>query len=402
MKKIMCPWSDNWWIEDNGAWFCGGQIGALFCVDMKTQQCEFVDRIPECELENFRMYSYCLKYMNKVFCLPSIENNIWIYDIEEKTWEKIEMGNSDQARACLLYYGRISDRVYLSSLAGELYEINLEKQETKKVWGFPRCIENLRYEQVNDGLYCIRNKEVTYFNVSSDWKNPTVYKISDVQADLITICYDGANFWLSGYYKEIYVWNPEQGLIKIITEFPPQFGFYSFKKGEIPELDCDCFMDKECPFFEDSVVLGKYIWFIPTRSNCLIYVDKETYEVFMLELENEYETKESIENHFMNFKFLVIYIYENRYIGLYSLKNRCYLEIDTVKLCVRYPDYRLSEEAARAIAKVKVLEENKKMMFKESIERDRALYSLLLGDDNKKEVSDKLNIGKKIYNSING
>ena len=399
MKKLMYPWSDNWWIEDNKAWFCGGQIGALFCVDMKTQQCEFVARIPECKFENFRLYSYCIKYMNKVFCLPSIEDNIWIYDIEENTWEKVEMGNSNQVETCLFSQERIRDRVYLYSITGEeLYEINLEKKETKRVWNFLQCWDFPKYEQVNEGLYCIKNKEVTYFNISGDSKDPIVYKVSDIQTDFTTICYDGTNFWLSGYCKEIYVWNPEKGLIKRITEFPPKFGFYSFKKGEIPKLDCESFMNKECSLFKESIALGKYIWFIPYRSNCLIYVDKETYEVFLLELENEYETKDSIENHFMDHKFLLVYIYENRYVGLYSLKNRCYFEIDTMKLCIRYPDYRLSEESTRAV--VKNLVDNK-TMFRESKKWDREKYSLLLEAGYKNEASDHLYIGKMIYNSIN-
>lgn len=399
MDRNYMVWSDNWWIEDNKAWFCGGQIGALFCVDMETHQCEFIAQIPECKFENFRLYSYCIKYMNKIFCLPAFENNIWIYDIEEKAWEKTEVGNEDQVGIWLFSYGKINDRVYLYSGIGELYEINLEKQEAKKVWNFLTCFDYTKYEQVNEGLYCIRNKEVIYFKVSSNWKDPTVYKIPDVHSDLTTICYDGINFWLSGFCKEIHVWNPVQGLIKIITEFPPQFGFYYFDKGEDPELDCECFINKASPFFEESIALGKYVWFISRRSNCLIYVDKETYEVFLLELENEYETKESIENHFMDYKFLLVYVYENRYIGLYSLKNRCYLEIDTVNLCVRYPDYRLSEESTRTI--VKVLADNKRMVFSESEERDREMLSLLLEGGYRKEASDNLNVGKMIYNIIN-
>ena len=99
------------------------------------------------------------------------------------------------------------------------------------------------------------------------------------------------------------------------------------------------YIDTKSALFEFSIAIGKYVWFIPDRSNDIIFIDKETYKVFMLELEEEQETKESIDNHLMDFKFLLQYIRENRYIGIYSLKNRIVFEIDTIDLCVKRTDY---------------------------------------------------------------
>lgn len=73
MQDKEFPWSDNWWIEKSKALFCGGNIGALFCVDMNNEQCEFVMQIPECDIVNFRLFSYCIKYKNIIFCLPNQE-----------------------------------------------------------------------------------------------------------------------------------------------------------------------------------------------------------------------------------------------------------------------------------------------------------------------------------------
>ena len=67
----MFPWSDNWWIEGDRAWFCGGEINALFCVDMNNGQCELVARIPECAIVDFRLNSYCMKYKDIILPLYS-------------------------------------------------------------------------------------------------------------------------------------------------------------------------------------------------------------------------------------------------------------------------------------------------------------------------------------------
>lgn len=82
----MFPWSDNWWIEGNKAWFCGGDICALFCVNMENGQCEFVVRIPECDIDEFRLYSFCMKYKDTVFCLPSIRKFIWVMQVSSIKW----------------------------------------------------------------------------------------------------------------------------------------------------------------------------------------------------------------------------------------------------------------------------------------------------------------------------
>ena len=62
MQNLLIPWSDNWWIEKGKAWFCAGEIGALFCVNMSNQQCECVGWIPGCSVIQYRQYSNCIKH----------------------------------------------------------------------------------------------------------------------------------------------------------------------------------------------------------------------------------------------------------------------------------------------------------------------------------------------------
>ncbi len=396
MTDLFFPWSDNWWIDGDKAWFCGGEIVALFCVDLKKKQCELVARIPESNIIDFRVYSYCIKYKNIIFCMPSMGNCIWCYATQEKKWGKIEIGNKYPLSICMLSYKKNSSRVYLQDKAGQMFELNLEKKEIKKIYQHEKKSDEIgKYVLVDSKLYHAMDNRIYCTNINNTI-DTIRYEISDIKGEIFTICYDGFNFWLSGHSKEIFIWNPQGGIVQVITDFPKEFGFYHFRVGEIPYLDCVSSFNTEASFFEDSIVLGKYIWFIPCRSDDIIYVDKETYEVFLLEIEEERETKESIEKHLMDFKYLIEYVREDRYIGLYSCKRRLMFEIDAVELCVKNRNYYLNNESFLSITK-EIVDYDSRKIFRENRAIERKLYSALLKEKGKKEESTFHNIGNSIY-----
>ena len=399
MNGISFPWSDNWWIEQGKAWFCGGKIGALFCVDMNTEQCNMVAQIPECELFSFRKYSYCIKYKNTVFCMPSMGNCIWCYDVESSEWESIEVENNSQIFICISSYKRDNEKMYFWDEEGKISETDFINKTSKTKCYIPKRIDEEigEYVVLKDTLYCILGKQV--FCINLDNEEIGSYDISAAKTGLYTICYDGVNFWLSGFCKEIYVWNPEQGIVKVITEFPSRFGIYNFNGQKKSLVDCDSFTNDEFPFFLSSAALGKYVWFIPFQTNTILYINKETYEVFELEIEGEIETQESLKKRDLANKYLIEYIREERYIGLYSIKNHLIFEIDTVELCVRKKDYRLSEKAILAMAKADISYYGQRI-FWEKRKKDATLFSVLLNSNDEEQKDVSQNIGNLIYRTL--
>ncbi len=392
----MFPWSDNWWIEGDRAWFCGGEINALFCVDMNNGQCELVARIPECAIVDFRLNSYCMKYKDIILCLPSEAKCIWCYDLKKDAWEKIPVDNKEQ----IFYYQENNNQIFFWDYAGWLYKMDLEEKKVRKIFFKKFQKEEMpQYVIVEDKLYHVRGSKILCLDLNDNDIQEVIYEIPHIKADLFTICFDGTNFWLSGHAKEICVWNPEAGVVRMITDFPEQFGFYHFEQGEIPYLDRESYIDTKSALFEFSIAIGKYVWFIPDRSNDIIFIDKETYKVFMLELEEEQETKESIDNHLMDFKFLLQYIRENRYIGIYSLKNRIVFEIDTIDLCVKRTDYKLSEQSIIMIVEAYRQYEGYRILSEKN-ENDTRCLSYMLKINHEKDKKQARDIGDTIYHTL--
>lgn len=392
----MCPWSDNWWIEGDKAWFCGGEVGALFCVDMNSCECELVSRIPECQFAGFRLYSYCMKCADRVFCLPSMGDCIWIYELEEKTWEKIGLDHKEQ----IFHYQKNSNQIFFWDFAGYLYRMDLDKKKVSTIFHEAfQSDEMTQYVIVDNKIYHVRDNRIISLDLCGDDIRAVTYEIPDLKAGLFAIGYDGANFWLSGHAKEICIWHPESGVIKMLRNFPEQFGIYHFKVGETPYLDCKTLVEAESAFFEDSVSLGAYMWFIPGRSSDIIYISKETYEAFILEIEEERETKESIEKNYMGFKYILQYVREDRYIGVYSFKNHRVFEIDTVELTVTYRDYKLDHKSVLMIEKAAAGYHNGKIL-NERREKDRKLFSRLLEEKNESSLDKYGHTGELIYHTL--
>lgn len=398
MERKEFLWSDNWWIEDDKAYFCAGKISALFCMDMKNHQCELLDWIPECNWGEYRVYSYCIKYGDVIFCLPHRGNAVWGYDMITKSWKKTELIHKNNLITCMNFDMHNSKKVWMVEInQGKIYEFDLEKKAVGNSYAVERheseCIG--QYVFIENTLYCTSGRRISRINIFNS--DSYAYEVPGVKADLYNICYDGHNFWLSGYYKEIYVWNSEQGTIKVIDKFPERFGVYLFEKDKFPLTDCGSLNSGIVPFFIDAISLGKYVWFIPFQSNEILYIDKETYEIHILEAEDEQETEGSLDDHVMMHKYLVEYIRGNRYIGLYSLKNHNIFEIDAVELSVKNVDYSFSERTLQILAGEFYKE--KKILY-ESSQRDKNIFSILLRSNCRTMGELMENVGSKIHHAL--
>lgn len=397
MQNIIFPWSDNWWIEEDKAWFCAN-MGALFCVDMLSGQCEIVAWIPECDANSFRLYSYCIKSDDIVFCIAKLAHSIWCYDIKKEAWKKIEVCNANELIMCMHTHKGKNDKIWLlEDRIGTVFQLDLKRQAVVPEYQCARSknMDFYEYTIVEDSIYNVSERKIFCLNKRAI----SVYEIEEAKAGLCTICYDGQNFWMSGFCKEIYIWNPKQGMIKVITEFPEQFGYYHFVKDEIPVVDSNSFHSIDFPFFINSIPMNRYIWFIPFCSDEIVYIDKENYEVHLLEIEEERETKESIQNHIMPHKYLVQYIREDRYIGLYSLRNALIFEIDTIELCVIKRNYKLTGTTMLSILETTEGYHSKKVL-KEGRKMDDLYFSEVLKTKNSRIGNKVDSFGEMIYHFI--
>ena len=208
-----------------------------------------------------------------------------------------------------------------------------------------------------------------------------------IEGGLHTISVCKGKFWLSGYDKNIYIWEKDKNIVEISNHFPSNFGIYNFDRKEKPFLDCET-TEYDVFTFLESIDTRDYIWFIPFQTNQILYVNKVTNEINIFEIGEEEDGKSIIDRE-MNCKYILQYVLDGRYIGLYSVKNSVVFEIDahTMELKTRMP--RLDIDDSTLIPRGWIL--------KESIVAERALYEKLIKKNGEK-VFEKEKIGTQIYN----
>lgn len=107
-------------------------------------------------------------------------------------------------------------------------------------------------------------------------KEGVLYKIPSIGRKFTMLCFDGEKFWLSGFQKEIYVWDKNINKMTTVDGFPKGFGIYDFSK-ETDGME-NCIIDEyERSTFSYSTAVGENVWFIPYCTNKIIYVNKHTY-----------------------------------------------------------------------------------------------------------------------------
>ena len=106
--------SDQWYIEDDRAWFLSLASSELFKVDLGQNIITRLDTVPE--HVGWRMVSRCLKYKSLIYCLPDFGEHIWRYNQVDSSWKKIELPFCKDKRYAIDKFWKIGEKVLL--LAG--------------------------------------------------------------------------------------------------------------------------------------------------------------------------------------------------------------------------------------------------------------------------------------------
>lgn len=387
-------WSNNWYIEDDKGWFIDGRRDILCCLDFKSDQCEFVMDLPNAGSNRFQ----CIKIKNEIFCMPGISGCIWIYNLDDSHFSKIEIENPNNDRLSISSFWEYEDKLFaLSKGLKKVIEIDIKKKVIDN-YHIICSVEEEKIEEnirVDSEIYCVSTVSNRIYMFDLKAKETMVYTIPKVEGGLYAISYDGYQFWLSGYRKEIYIWNKENNSTKILKDFPEQFGIYNLKGDSKNFLDCRSIV-YDIPVFIEIRALGQYIWFIPFQTNKIIYVDRDTHEIYTLEIENEDENVDSLMSRPLSHKYLLEYVRDDRYIGLFSLKNSYILEIDTEKKKTERKEYILSNKYLSETLRICggwTLYENDGV--------DKKLYESLLLDKGREGLNKKTNnVGLKIYEAL--
>lgn len=385
-------WSDSWWIEKDNAWFISGDEQMLFRYNIVNNKCLYVSRIPEDKDDRWRLCSGCVKNGMDVICIPDRGHFIWIYSLLDQSWKKIEVNNPNNVRISCVQFEKIDKLLYIYSKGlKQLIIFDLIQKEIisyidlsidrNEILGF-----GVFY---NYSFYVVSSKYSSVYEVNLTNYRLKIYSLQKINDELNTICCEEGKFILCGKKRKIYIWDKIVDKLDIIYEFPPNFGEYNFSFRHNRLIDCDVEEYEERVFYS-SVLVNKYIWFIPFQTNMILYLNLEENKLNMFEIEDEEETEYSLNNRILNHKFLLEYVKENRYIGLLSVKNEWIIEIDTLTFTYRVLPIAVDELCEDILC-------NK--LFSDSRKMDRVVYSYSLENSQQLKEEKKAIIGKQIYQS---
>lgn len=399
MNGVNLLWSDNIDIENNQGWFGGGIISALFEIDFENNTYRYLERFEDCKIDDARKYSLCKKYSDKIFLFPVYGDKIWIYRIAKKSFSVLTIRNSkkyDKLRFLKVFLYK--KRLYAISYdMNAIIEINPEEEVITNTFNIPKEMEFLAGNVTlnKNIIYCCSVKKGIFCQFNIDTKEMVCRDIPVVKKGIYTMQKVGENeIWFSGFDKVIYVWNNDTNQTRLISEFPEEFGIYKVGKDRNLILDTKSY-ENEDTFFTTSINLNGYVWFIPFRTNKIICVNCSTYKISAFEILGEDENYRSWKRD-LNCKYLVEYIRENRYIGLYSLKNRMLLEIDTKEFTVKNRNIFLLESSIEKLKNEIVKEIS---FFNEESEEQKIIFGMAANKKKQTQGSTK-NIGEIIYQKL--
>ena len=279
MDKNDFIWSDNWWIEGTIAWFVDGQQNMLFQLDLESKSCKLLAAIPSSNLDRFRINPKCIKYEECIYCMPTYGDCIWVYNIVNSEFNKINIVNKEQVPLGINNFWLFEKNIYavstglkkivridLVSRKTEYYDITVNKNEVISL-----------STKVGEKIYIVSAKSNVVYVFDMLSFNVSMKVVSNINSRLRTICYDGDKFWLSGYCNEIYIWRENDDKATILTNLPRNLKKYNFSDDNKEILEYSA--EYDMPLFIDSIQIGDNVWFIPFQMNDIIYINKNTYEI---------------------------------------------------------------------------------------------------------------------------
>lgn len=394
MKNL---WCDTMACENNVAWTIGCRMNALFRLDFCTKRYEFITDFPDASVADFRVNPYCMKVRDDLYFFPDLGECIWIYNITSKKIYKIVLENPEKVRISMCIAFCFGNSIYaISRGLKQIVEISVSE---RKIIGIYEMGEYGQDAKISDEG-CIAKGKI-YFTVpeknlicefSAETKKIVGFDLTGDMAPQ-TICYDGKDFWLTGRTKEIVRWNREKKEIISYADIPSSVGMFEIVDGVFRENISD--VQFSIPFFRWSVKIGDKVWFIPLTTNKLLYADINTYEINVCEIESENEDEKSW-TRILQTKYCFECVFQERYLFLYSYKNKRYLIIDSMADTAQPVDIIMEEESRKRLYE-RMVEKRELIVEPDVIDLS---FFLQMMDDHDERKEKKTENGKRIFQEL--
>ncbi len=345
--NLMVP-NDHVYVEDGNMWFVGRVNNELYKGNIATEFCELVTQIPLSGKLGFRINPLCIKFDNRIICLPDTGEYIWIYDLEEKKFKQLSILNPNAVRIDIEYCWIINRILWIWSYRlKQLMELDLDNDTIKNYYKISNnAEEDYAYQaaayQNNIYIMSVENSKLYEFNTTC--KQMKKYELPHIDDRINTIVFDSSNLWLSGTQKCIYAWDGTS--VHYYNSFPSEFEV-------IKDHSATGLYQKM--LFKTSICLNEYLCFIPwnfpeTICNSVLFVNRESHEMKAVKLYAEEDDGRG--------DYTFEYVIDGRYIGIYYSRNVFISEIDTFDFTIKEKAMQFSLDSYTKILKPKLEKAN--------------------------------------------
>lgn len=327
-------WSADIAIDKNEGWFVGAQYCALFHVDFIKKSYEPLVILPSYDLQRYEIYRCCNKVDEAIYVFPRhIAGNILVISTSGQLRREVEIKNPENVEINIVATCVYKDKIYAMSLGlHKIIAVDIKNNTITDVCGIYEDTDiidpNGQMMLIGNDIYCAipDSNVICKLNLEEYILDKIV--ISSIENGICSFGNMGNKFWITSKEKRIYIFDRTTDSILQICMFPENFGTYKFDQNKRLFLDVNMKFDPEGFFFK-GIYLNEKVWLVPRSENKVLYLDVKTLEIEELPVPDEVENEYTWDNNRMKIKYYMCYIKGNRYIGIYSFKNKHFIEIDT-------------------------------------------------------------------------
>lgn len=241
-------------------WFIGDFDNWLYSISSKGEiSIEAVIPLDKNVNSPYRANSYCLEENDCVYIFPDKAKTLYKYNINTKEIVQSEIKFNSSRYS--IYWGCVIDNKLwcVTFNTGELLKINLKELLIEDIFSVSsRKEHSYRGEAISVGkkIYIVERNAPYIVEFDTESETMTKLEILCGEDGFGTIQFDGEKFFLTGYKKNIYIWNNKSGEVEIISLKEMEF---------IVENN-----DKKTTRFYNSRIIGDYYVVFPQNNSTYI------------------------------------------------------------------------------------------------------------------------------------
>lgn len=392
-KKL--PEACNWYLDGCEGWFVSCVNNILYKYHIQKRLLSIISFVPTKNTGPYQ-YPFCVKQGDLVYCFPEFGSSIWCYHLISRLWKEIYVCESKKdVPAMLFLLGKYKEVYYFfSSTTKSLYGMDLNNGIITESYSMDVDIACAYYIHgtLDDGKVYLVFGGTSVYEFDLETHCQKSYHFPDVDDILFRMEADRDFLWFVGKKEKVYLWKKGENRISSITDFPVDIVLYDFeKKLQISEFD----ENANGLFVFDSIhCLNEKIWLIPLSASKILYFSKNDRVVRSFDIADEEETEETLDMSYRRVacRFSLMYIRKERYLGIYSYRNKKILEIDTLKMTCQKADFTIDQYSLAQIPIQVFLETKNELM--------NMIYAAKIKNISVSDKAQRRITGQEIYEEI--